>query len=462
MTQPGTREPGTSEPGPREPGRRHVMHVDMDAFYAAVEVKEQPELRGRAVVVGGTGGRGVVCSASYEARAYGVRSATPMALARRLCPQAVVLSPRFDLYQRYSRQLHEVFNEVTPLVEGIALDEAFLDVTGSTALLGQPAQIAAHTRQAVQQRLGLTCSVGMGPNKLIAKLASKAAKPHVDRDRPRPGPGIVVVEEDEVLDFLWPMQVEALWGVGQASAARLRKLGVSTVGSLAALPRPAVVSALGKAAGELVWELAWGRDDRPVVADRAPKSIGHEETYPSDLVDREELRRRLVIMADSVAARVRGHGYVARTVTLKLRYDDFRTITRSHTFSAPQRTGPALWGAAMVMFEGVDLRQGVRLLGVTASGLLPSEAAPGEQLQLELAARAGAETTGPSTPESLPADQAVMPEGGHPLVQEEAWDRASRAMDAVRARFGDEAVGPATALGRVRRANWPSGPSGHG
>lgn len=411
------------------------MHVDMDAFYAAVEVKEQPGLRGRAVLVGGTGNRGVVCSASYEARAYGVRSATPMAQARRLCPQAVVLAPRFDRYQAYSKQLHQVFNRLTPLVEGIALDEAFLDITGSTALFGPPERMAERVRHEVQLELGLACSVGAGPNKLVAKLASKEAKPRPSRRGVVPGPGAVIVPEEEVLAFLWPMPVGALWGVGRASEERLARLGVTTVGALAALPRGPVIAALGNAAGVLAYELAWGRDPRPVVPDRPVKSIGHEETYPVDVVDRQELQRRLVLMAGSVAARVRQHGFLARTVTLKLRYDDFATITRSHTFASPQLSGPALWEACRAMLEAVDLRRGVRLLGVTASGLVPAQQGSGEQLRLGL-------SEGPA--------------------EAEAWGRASRAMDAVRRRFGEGALAPATTLGAEKSSRWPSGPSGQG
>jgi DNA polymerase-4 len=358
-----------------------------------------------------------------------------MAQARRLCPQAVALSPRFDRYQAYSKQLHQVFNRLTPLVEGIALDEAFLDITGSTALFGPPAHIAGRVREEVQLELGLACSVGAGPNKLVAKLASKEAKPRASRHGVVPGAGSVIVPEEDVLGFLWPMPVGALWGVGRAAQERLARLGVTTVGALAALPRGPVVSALGKAAGELVYELAWGRDTRPVVPDRPVKSIGHEETYPVDVVDRQELERRLVVMADSVAARVRQHGSLARTVTLKLRYDDFATITRSHTFASPQLSGPALWEACRSMLDGVDLRQGVRLLGVTASGLVTADQAPGEQLRLGL-------SEGPG--------------------EDEAWGRASRAVDAVRRRFGEGAVAPAATLGAPARPRWPSGPSGHG
>jgi DNA polymerase IV len=420
------------------------MHVDMDAFFAAVETKEEPSLAGLPVVVGGNGNRGVVASASYEARAFGIRSAMPGVRARRLCPHLVVLPPRFELYHSYSERLHEVLRSFTPLVEGLGLDEAFLDMSNAGELFCSPATTASRLRERVLSDLGLSCSVGAGPNKLVAKLASKAAKPRAAREGPQPGRGTVVISQPEVLGFLWPLPVEALWGVGPASGARLHKLGVTTVGQLAALPGAAVTAALGKAAGQLVYSLAWGQDPRPVVPDRAVKSIGHEETYPLDVAEREELERRLVSMADSVAARVRRHGAVARTVTLKLRYGDFTTLTRSHTFERPQASGPSLWTVAKALLASLELRNGVRLLGLSASGLLPAESSPGEQLQLDLD-EAG--TDGAAG--GRPAGEWQRPAG----TDGPAWMRATDAMDAVRARFGPAAVGPATAVaGPPRRS----------
>ena len=418
--------------------QRCIMHVDMDAFFAAVEIKEQPSLAGLPVVVGGKGPRGVVASASYEARTFGVSSAMPGSQARRLCPDLVVLSPRFDLYHAYSERLHEVLRSFTPLVEGLGLDEAFLDMTNAGVLFGPPPRVAAQLCEQVAVEVGLACSVGAGSSKLVAKLASKAAKPRATRQGPRPGPGVVVIADDDVLDFLWPMQVEALWGVGPASAARLHQLGVMTVGQLAALPRHAVASALGKSAGQLVHSLAWGQDPRPVVPDRALKSIGHEETYPVDVFRREELEQRLVVMADLVAARVRQYGVLARTLTLKLRYSDFTTLTRSHTFDRPQTSGPGLWSAAKALLAPLELKGGVRLLGLSASGLLPVGSVPGEQLQLELGATGSG---GPMTSHS-----AGLGEGSGEVGP--GWARASEAVDAVRARFGVGAVAPAATLGR--------------
>lgn len=423
------------------------MHVDMDAFYAAVEVKEQPALNSKAVVVGGTGGRGVVCSANYEARAYGVHSAMPTAHARRLCPHAVFLPPRFDRYQSYSRELHRVLGQVTPLVEGIALDEAFLDITGAITLFGPPQAIGARLRAQVAGELGLECSVGAGPNKLVAKLASKRAKPAADRRGPRAGPGVVVVAQEEVLDFLWPLPVGALWGVGRAAEQRLARLGVATVGALAALPREAVLTALGKVAGEVAHDMAWGRDVRPVEPQRPAKSVGAEETYPSDVADHAWLRQRLVVLADLVAARLRQQHALARTVTLKVRYHDFATITRSHTFAFPRTTGPAFGDAAGVLLEQVEVRQGVRLLGISVSGLVDAPSAPGEQLSLEL--------DGPS-----PLTRREVVAGAQPGGAGPGWQEASQAMDAIRERFGHEAVRPGAALGSPARAPWPHGRDG--
>jgi len=342
----------------------------------------------------------------------------PVAQARRLCPHAVFLPPRFELYREASAQLQEILAEVTPIVEPIALDEAFLDVSGATGLFGAPEAIGARIRRKVADVLHLAASVGAGPNKLVAKLASKAAKPSSDRSGVRPGPGVVVVAEEGVLEFLWPLPASSLWGVGPATMQRLARLGAQRVADVARLPEDALVSALGKVAGHLVHELAWGRDERRVAPQRAPKSLGHEETYESDVTDRAFLDKRLVSMADQVAGRLRAAGLVARTVTLKLRYGDFQTLTRSHSFAGTVSSGPAILGAARALLAQLGLGNGVRLLGVSASGLVPKQAAPGEQLRLELS---------------------CAPD----------WGKAMEAVDEVRGRFGYGAVRPAGAeLGR--------------
>ncbi len=346
----------------------------------------------------------------------------------------VFLPPRFELYHRYSERLHEVLRSYTPFVEGLGLDEAFLDMSGSGALFGPPDEVAPKVRERVITGLRLDCSVGAGPNKLIAKLASKAAKPQASMHGIRPGAGTVVVSEEAALGFLWPLPVEALFGVGPAGTTRLHEIGVTTVGQLAALPLDAVVSALGKTAGRTLHSLAWGRDARPVVPDRAVKSISHEETYPTDIADRDELERRLVLMADSVAARVRNHGFVARTVTIKLRYGDFTTLTRSHTFTRPQTDGPSFWTTARALLSSLELKQGARLLGLSASGLIPAESSPGEQLRLELTADGAGAGAGAETSVARGTDMRSgqsWPEPSRSGASPPDWARASEAVDAV-------------------------------
>ncbi|MDQ6946998.1 MAG: DNA polymerase IV, partial [Actinomycetota bacterium] len=293
-----------------------ILHVDMDAFFAAVEVRFDPALAGKPVVVGGAGRRGVVAAASYEARAYGVRSAMPSAQARRLCPHAVFVAGQYDRYSETSQRLHEIFQAYTPKVEGIALDEAFLDVSGASGLFGDGLAIGHLIRQQVNAELGLSASVGVAATKFLAKLASEAAKPRASLTGVILGAGVVVVEPGEELAFLHPMPVEALWGVGPVTSSRLRGLGVTTVGQLAAVPVGTLERSLGSASGRHLHELAWARDPRRVEPYRAVQSIGHEETYPWDRDDRDDLRREVVRMADAVASRLRATGVTGRTVTL--------------------------------------------------------------------------------------------------------------------------------------------------
>ncbi|MBV8160561.1 MAG: DNA polymerase IV [Acidimicrobiia bacterium] len=409
--------------------RPSVLHVDMDAFYAAVEILEDPTLVGKPVIVGGTGARGVVAACSYEARVYGVHSAMPSVRARRLCPGAVFLAGRFDRYGDYSRRLHQILLSFTPLVEGIALDEAFLDVEGARKLLGPAEEQAAAIRWRIAEELRLTASVGAGTSKLVAKLASEAAKPRVTNQGVRPGAGVRVVPPGGELTFLHPHPVQALWGVGPATLRRLQRFGVRTVGDLAALPETTVIGALGEAQGRHLHALAWARDDRPVEPDRAAKSIGHEETYPHDHYELEPLRREAVRMGDAVAARLRELGQAGRTVTVKVRFADFQTITRSRTVPEPVDTGAAVAAVACSLLEQIDPTPGIRLLGVSASNLGPRQAA---QLSLDDAA---------------------------------PWDDATRAVDEVRRRFGPDAVGPASLVGdrglqTKRRGEQQWGPPG--
>lgn len=419
-----------------------ILHVDMDAFFAAVEVRLDPSLAGLPVVVGGSGRRGVVAAASYEARAYGVHSAMPSAQARRLCPHAVFVAGRYDTYNEVSGQIHEIFQAFTPLVEGIALDEAFLDVTGSLRHFGDGAAIGRQIRQRVHSELGLSASVGVAASKFVAKLASEAAKPRASRTGIAPGAGVVVVAPGEELGFLHPLPVEALWGVGPVTAARLRAVGVTTVGELAAVPLDSLEQALGSAHGRHLHELAWARDSRRVEPNRDVKSIGHEETYPSDLYDRADLDREVLRLADAVATRLRAAGMTGRTVVLKLRYGDFTTITRSRTLRCGIDTGPAIALAARWLLDRVELAGGVRLLGVSVASL-----AAGAEHQLALALEAvaprgdgGADFSDEASSEST----------------DQSWHDATRAIDLVRARFGAQAVGPAVLLDgkglRLKRA----------
>ncbi len=388
-----------------------ILHVDMDAFYASVEVLLDPSLAGRPVIVGGTGNRGVVASCTYEARAFGVHSAMPSVRARRLCPDAVFLSGRYDRYAEFSRRLHGVFARFTPLVEGIALDEAFLDVSGAGRLLGSGEQIGWAIRDAVRADLGLDASVGVAATKFIAKLASEAAKPSATLAGVRPGRGVVVVTPGTELAFLHPLPVRALWGVGPATYRRLERFGVTTIGDLAALPVASLVGALGPALGEHLHDLAWARDPRPVEPDRPVKSVSHEETYASDVHDPGRLAAEAVRLSDGVAGRLRDAGLAGRTVTVKVRFHDFATITRSHTSASPVDTGPAIARAAVALLGSVDVTPGVRLLGVGVSNLVE-----GAVQQLSL------------------------------LEGDAGWGRASEAIDRIRERFGDRAIGPATAV----------------
>ncbi len=321
---------------------RAILHVDLDAFFASVEVLDDPSLVGKPVIVGGTGRRGVVAACTYEARCYGVHSAMPSMRARALCPHAVFLPGRHARYSEVSAEFHAVLHRVTPMVEGLALDEAFLDVTGAQRLFGPPRAIAERIRADVHRELGLSASVGLATTKFVAKLASEAAKPKASPAGIAAGAGVVEVEPGRELAFLHPLPVRALWGVGPATLARLARFGVETVGDLAALPEATLVSALGDSAGHHLHDLAWGRDPRPVEPDRAVKSVSHEETYAQDLFARSELEHEALRLAEGVAARLRQAGVAARTVNVKVRYRDFSTITRSVTAPGPVDTGVAI------------------------------------------------------------------------------------------------------------------------
>ena len=391
-----------------------ILHVDMDAFFVSVELLDQPGLRGRPVVVGGDGERGVVAAASYEARAFGVRSAMSSVQARRLCPHAVFLRGRHQRYSEVSADVMEIFRDVTPLVEPLSLDEAFLDVSGARRLLGDAPRIAHSIRQRVLDEQGLTCSVGVASTKFVAKLATEAAKPKASKDGPMFGSGVFVVEPDDTLAFLRPLPVESLWGVGPATLAKLHRIGVLTVADLADLPEENVVAALGRGQGRHLHALANGRDARSVEPDRATRLIGHEETFSRDHHHRSTLDHELVAFADAVASRLRAQGVVARTVQLKVRFGDFTTITRSTTLAVAVDDSRSLLEAGRRLLDLVDPARGVRLLGLSVSGLSTDGA------------------------RQLTFDEVLAGPG---------WQATDRAVDEIRARFGDDAIGPAIIAG---------------
>ncbi len=382
-----------------------ILHVDLDAFYAGVEVLKDPSLRGKPVIVGGTGPRGVVASASYEARAYGVRSAMPAVRARRLCPDGVFLSSDFEAYRAHSNRFREVLRSFTPLVEAISLDEAFLDVGGATRLFGSPMEIGTRIRAGVAAEVGVTCSVGVAATKFVAKLASDGCKPD----------GLLHVPAGETLAYLDPLPVGRLWGVGEKTAELLGRMAIRTIGDLGRTPRGVLERLLGDQAARHLSELTAGTDTRDVVPYEPPKSVGHEETFERDLDDPVEILRELLALSGRVAARLREDGYRARTVTLKARLANFTTLTRSRTLGQPTDIGADLYHVASELFRGLPgERRRYRLLGVQATGLVEAGA---EQLA---------------------------------LLHGDRWGDVERALDRISGRFGQGAARPAALLDRDR------------
>jgi DNA polymerase-4 len=420
--QPG--HPGYAAPGPSAPPLPpddtgcHILHVDMDAFYASVELRDRPELRGRPVIVAHASGRSVVLSATYEARVFGVRSAMPIGRARALCPQAVIIPPRHGLYAAVSRQVMAIFQAVTPEIEPLSLDEAFLDVSGALRRLGPPAAIGELIRRQVVAQQDITCSVGIAVNKFVAKLASVHCKPD----------GLLVVPGDGVLAFLHPLPVSALWGVGEQTGKALARLSLRTVGDLAATPVGVLEAALGKAAAAHLSALATGRDGRRVESSVQDKSIGAEETFAEDIGDPALIRRELLRLSGRTAQALRAGGYAARTITVKLRLADFTTITRSRTLAEPTDLANQIYATACALHEGSGLSRRVRLrlVGVRATGLVPAASAV---TQLTL---------------------------GEPP---QSWREAERAVDRIASRFGPGAVRPAALVDgdQDKRGDAPEG-----
>ena len=362
--------PGPPSGPPGDDAGCTVLHIDMDAFYASVELISRPELKGTPVIVGG-GSRSVVLSATYEARRFGVHSAMPMTRARRLCPQATVVEPSHGRYSRVSAGVMEIFRSVTPLVEPLSLDEAFLDVAGAVRRLGRPSEIGQLIRDRVADEQGITCSVGVATTKFVAKLASTRSKPD----------GMLVVPASGVVAFLHPLPVGALWGVGEKTEKELTRLGLHTVGDIAHTPRSTLVRALGQAAGSHLHALSWGRDERRVVAHEPDKSIGAEETFSRDVDDPDVVRRELLRLAERTAARLRTAGLAGRTVSVKIRFADFTTITRARTLSEPTDVAAVLYATARQLYEALGLdRARLRLVGIRVEGLVESESAPHQLL----------------------------------------------------------------------------------
>jgi DNA polymerase-4 len=377
-----------------------ILHVDMDAFFASVSIKDNPKLKNKAVVVG-AGVRGVVLSANYEARKFGIRAAMPVGRAQRMAPHAIFIPPDHQRYSEVSEKVMEIFRDVTPHVEPISLDEAFLDVTGAQRLLGTGRKIATMIRAKVEQEQGITCSVGIAHNKFIAKLASQHCKPN----------GMLEIPEDRILTFLHPLPASAIWGVGPKTNEQLEKLGLRTVGEIAHTPRSTLIRALGEATGASLYELSWGRDYRDVVTDEPEKSISAAETFASDIDDPEEILREFLRLCEKATLRMRSAGFCAKTISIKVRFADFKTITRSKTLDQPISGTKESFEIAKQLYLALKIeRARIRLVGVALEGLIPEEDAP-EQLLL------GQRDVG--------------------------WKQADSAIDRVKAKFGRASVRPA-------------------
>jgi len=374
-----------------------ILHVDMDAFYASVAELDNPQYKGKALVVG-AGVRGVVLSANYEARKFGIRAAMPVGRAKRLAPHAIFIAPEHHRYAEISERVMTIFNSFTPLVEPISLDEAFLDVTGAQKLFGDGREIAGKIRAQVEQAEGITCSVGIAQSKFIAKLASQHCKPN----------GMLEIKSDRILEFLHPLPVRALWGVGPKTAESLDRLGLHTVADIANTPRSTLVRALGDATGESLYELAWGRDYRNVIPDEPEKSIGNEETFARDIDSPEEILAQFLRMAEKATARLRERGLFAKTVTMKIKFADFTTLSRAKTLPIGIDGTHETYEIVKKLYLALNNEGArIRLVGVSLSNLL--DEAP---VQLELGAR------------------------------ERGWRDADTAIDKAKARFGRGSVRP--------------------
>jgi DNA polymerase-4 len=375
-----------------------ILHVDMDAFYASVAERDNPELKGKAVVIG-MGARGVVSAANYEARKFGIHSAMPVGRARRLAPHAIFLPVDMARYQEVSEHVMEIFHSFTPWVEPISLDEAFLDVTGSQKLLGTGREIAVAIRKKVEEQEGITCSVGIAPSKFIAKLASANCKPN----------GMLEITSDRILTFLHPLPIQAMWGVGPKTAEALERLGLRTIEDIAKLPRTTLIRALGEANGASLYELAWGRDYRDVTPEEPDRSISAAETFAQDLDNPEEILTEFLRLTERATARLRDRDLFAKTISIKVRFADFSTINRSKTLPLPIDSTHDVYEVVKGLYQALRIeRARLRLVGVSLENL--SEGAPHQMMLGE---------------------------------REVGWRQAEGAMDQARARFGKGSVRPA-------------------
>ncbi|WP_395652950.1 DNA polymerase IV [Phycicoccus elongatus] len=407
--------PQRSGDGPPDDTGCTILHVDMDAFYASASLLARPDLVGTPVIIGAARGRGVVLSATYEARRFGVTSAMPMSRAQRLCPQATVLPPDHEIYSRMSSAVMEIFRSVTPVLEPLSLDEAFLDVSGAIRRLGPPATIGQLIRDTVHDEQRVTCSVGVAPSKFVAKLASGLAKPD----------GMVIVPVDEVVPFVQQLPVGALWGVGERTEEALLRLGLRTVADIAHTPLTTLTRALGDVGGRHLHDLSWGRDPRGVEQEQRERSIGSDETFAHDLDDPALIHRHLLALSERTASRVRKAGLAGRTISIKVRFADFTTITRSRTLREPTDVSREIYETAVGLYDALGLQRArIRLVGVRMDKLLPVEQAP---------------------------IQARLDEPDH------GWRDADRAIDRASARFGSGAVRPASLIPREQSSSRPPG-----
>ena len=404
--QRGSNGDSNSPNGPANDAGCNILHIDMDAFFASVELRERPELVGKPMIVGHAGNRGVVLSATYEARALGVHSAMPMSRAIRMAPQAVIIEPTHSKYMDVSKQVMEIFDSITPLVQPLSVDEAFLDVSGAIRLMGSPAQIGALIRARVRDEQGITCSVGISSTMFVAKLATNYAKPD----------GLHVVPADGIIEFLHPLPIGALWGVGKKTAEQLHRLGMKTVADIAHTPLNTLIKIVGEASGRHLHDLAWGRDLRVVTPEQAERSISNERTFDTDIDDPEVLHAQILDLSEKVASRLRAAGLVGRTVSIKVRFSDFTTVTRSKSLAANTDVSREIYATARSLYNALHLaRVRVRLVGVKIEGLVTLESSP---IQLSFQER------------------------------ESGWREAEQVMDQAEEKFGLHSIRPARLIKR--------------